>query len=180
MSRQAFNLASGQFVLQHRNATLGWRSAFVIAGILGATGALIARAALPRGDSGGEEEPQPLLDFRPGACEPGCPRPDRRQCRRHLGLRRIAAVDCRLSHLLRRQSGRRGNGRGAGFAQAFRQTSRSVATARPRCSTGTGRPYARPSTSRCRRGCGKRTEMLMSRRTTWQISLPPASASTSG
>jgi len=41
------------------------RSAFVIAGILGAAGVLIAWAALPRGDSGGEEEAQPLLDFRP-------------------------------------------------------------------------------------------------------------------
>ncbi len=44
---------------------LGWRSAFVIAGILGAAGALIAWAALPSEDSGREEEPQPLLDFRP-------------------------------------------------------------------------------------------------------------------
>jgi predicted MFS family arabinose efflux permease len=44
---------------------LGWRSAFLIAGILGAAGVLIAWAALPRGDSGGEEESQPLLDFRP-------------------------------------------------------------------------------------------------------------------
>jgi predicted MFS family arabinose efflux permease len=44
---------------------LGWRSAFVIAGILGAVGVLIAWVALPRGDSEREEEPQPLLDFRP-------------------------------------------------------------------------------------------------------------------
>jgi predicted MFS family arabinose efflux permease len=44
---------------------LGWRSAFIIAGMLGAAGVLIAWAALPREDSGGEEQPQPLLDFRP-------------------------------------------------------------------------------------------------------------------
>jgi predicted MFS family arabinose efflux permease len=45
---------------------LGWRSAFVIAGILGAAGVLIAWAVLPGVDSGREEkEPQPLLDFRP-------------------------------------------------------------------------------------------------------------------
>ena len=35
-----------------------------MAGILGAAVVLIAWAALPRGDSGREEEPQPLLDFR--------------------------------------------------------------------------------------------------------------------
>jgi len=45
---------------------LGWRSAFVIAGILGAAGVLIAWAVLPGVDFGREEkEPQPLLDFRP-------------------------------------------------------------------------------------------------------------------
>jgi hypothetical protein len=32
---------------------------------------------------------------------------------------------------------------------SFRQTSRSAATAQPRCLTGTGRPYARPSTFQC-------------------------------
>jgi hypothetical protein len=44
---------------------VGWRSAFFIAGILGAAGVLIAWAALPRQDSGRGEKPQPLLDFRP-------------------------------------------------------------------------------------------------------------------
>jgi predicted MFS family arabinose efflux permease len=57
--------ASLTFLFGRVGTLLGWRSAFVIAGILGAAGALIAWAALPRGDSGGEEEPQPLLDFRP-------------------------------------------------------------------------------------------------------------------
>ena len=33
--------------------------------VLGDAGVLIAWAALPGGDTGGEEQPQPLLDFRP-------------------------------------------------------------------------------------------------------------------
>jgi predicted MFS family arabinose efflux permease len=54
------------FLFGRVGTLLGWRSAFVIAGMLGATaGVLIAWAALPHGDSGREEEPQPLLDFRP-------------------------------------------------------------------------------------------------------------------
>jgi predicted MFS family arabinose efflux permease len=57
--------ASLSFLFGQVGTLLGWRSAFVIAGILGAAGVLIAWAALPRGDSGHEEEPQPLLDFRP-------------------------------------------------------------------------------------------------------------------
>ena len=57
--------ASLSFLFGRVGTLLGWRSAFVIAGALGAAGALIAWAALPRGDSGGEEHPQPLLDFRP-------------------------------------------------------------------------------------------------------------------
>jgi MFS family permease len=57
--------ASLSFLFGRVGTLLGWRSAFVIAGILGAAGVLIAWAALPRGDSGGEEEPQPLRDFRP-------------------------------------------------------------------------------------------------------------------
>ena len=57
--------ASLSFLFGRVGALLGWRSAFVIAGILGAGGVLIAWAALPCGDSGGEHEPQPLLDFRP-------------------------------------------------------------------------------------------------------------------
>jgi predicted MFS family arabinose efflux permease len=57
--------ASLSFLFGRVGTLLGWRSAFVIAGILGAAAVLIAWAALPRGDSGGEEESQPLLDFRP-------------------------------------------------------------------------------------------------------------------
>jgi predicted MFS family arabinose efflux permease len=56
--------ASLSFLFGHVGTLLGWRSAFVIAGILGAVSVLIAWAALPRGDPG-HEEPQPLLDFRP-------------------------------------------------------------------------------------------------------------------
>ena len=57
--------ASLSFLFGRVGTLLGWRSAFVIAGILGAAGALIAWAALPGGDSRGENDPQPLLDFRP-------------------------------------------------------------------------------------------------------------------
>jgi MFS family permease len=57
--------ASLSFLFGRVGTLLGWRSAFVIAGILGAAGVLIAWAALLRGDSADEEEPQPLLDFRP-------------------------------------------------------------------------------------------------------------------
>ena len=56
--------ASLSFLFGRVGTLLGWRSAFVVAGILGAAGVFIACAALPRGDSGREEEPQPLLDFR--------------------------------------------------------------------------------------------------------------------
>src|SRR5262245_58679924 len=47
--------ASLSFLFGRVGTLLGWRSAFVIAGILGAAGVLIAWAALPRGDPGGEE-----------------------------------------------------------------------------------------------------------------------------
>jgi len=57
--------ASLSFLFGRVGTLLGWRSAFIIAGMLGAAGVLIAWAALPRGDSGGEEQPEPLLDFRP-------------------------------------------------------------------------------------------------------------------
>jgi predicted MFS family arabinose efflux permease len=57
--------ASLSFLFGRVGTLLGWRSAFVIAGMLGTSGVLIAWAALPRGDSGREEPPQPLLDFRP-------------------------------------------------------------------------------------------------------------------
>ena len=56
--------ASLSFLFGRVGTLLGWRSAFVIAGALGAAGVLIAWAALPR-DSGGKEHPQPPLDFRP-------------------------------------------------------------------------------------------------------------------
>src|SRR6516162_7756877 len=56
--------ASLSFLFGRVGTLLGWRSAFVVAGILGAAGVFIAWAALPRGDSGGGEKPQPLLDFR--------------------------------------------------------------------------------------------------------------------
>jgi predicted MFS family arabinose efflux permease len=57
--------ASLSFLFGRVGTLLGWRSAFIIAGILGAAGVLIAWAALPRGDSANDAEPQPLLDFRP-------------------------------------------------------------------------------------------------------------------
>jgi predicted MFS family arabinose efflux permease len=57
--------ASLSFLFGRVGTLLGWRSAFVIAGILGAAGALIAWAALPRGDPTREEEPLRRLDFRP-------------------------------------------------------------------------------------------------------------------
>src|SRR5262252_4391571 len=57
--------ASLSFLFGRVGTLLGWRSAFVNAGILGVGGVLIAWAALPRGDSGGEEQHPPLLDFRP-------------------------------------------------------------------------------------------------------------------
>jgi predicted MFS family arabinose efflux permease len=57
--------ASVSFLFGRVGTLLGWRSAFIIAGILGIAGVLIAWEALPRGDSGHEEQPQPLLDFRP-------------------------------------------------------------------------------------------------------------------
>ncbi|MBV9198770.1 MAG: MFS transporter [Alphaproteobacteria bacterium] len=57
--------ASLSFLFGRVGTLLSWRSAFVIAGMLGAGGVLIAWAALPRGDSGGDEQPQTRLDFRP-------------------------------------------------------------------------------------------------------------------
>jgi predicted MFS family arabinose efflux permease len=57
--------ASLSFLFGRVGTLLGWRSAFIIAGILGAAGVLIAWAALPRADPGRNEQPQPLLDFRP-------------------------------------------------------------------------------------------------------------------
>jgi predicted MFS family arabinose efflux permease len=57
--------ASLSFLFGRVGTLLGWRSAFTIAGILGAAGVLIAWAALPREGSGREEKPQSVLDFRP-------------------------------------------------------------------------------------------------------------------
>lgn len=57
--------ASLSFLFGRVGMLLGWRNAFVIAGILGTAGVLLAWAALPYGDPGRAEDPQPLLDFRP-------------------------------------------------------------------------------------------------------------------
>jgi predicted MFS family arabinose efflux permease len=57
--------ASLSFLFGRVGTLLGWRSAFVVVGMLGTASVLIAWAALPRGDSGGEQDPQPLLNFRP-------------------------------------------------------------------------------------------------------------------
>jgi predicted MFS family arabinose efflux permease len=57
--------ASLSFLFGRVGTLLGWRSAFVFAGILGAAAVLIAWAALPRGESRREPVSQPLLDFRP-------------------------------------------------------------------------------------------------------------------
>jgi predicted MFS family arabinose efflux permease len=57
--------ASLSFLFGRVGTLLGWRSAFVIAGMLGAAGVFIAWAALPRGDSGRAPKLEPLLDFRP-------------------------------------------------------------------------------------------------------------------
>ena len=56
--------ASLSFLFGRVGTLLGWRSAFVIAGILGVAAVFIALAALPGGDTEGEDDPQPLLDFR--------------------------------------------------------------------------------------------------------------------
>jgi MFS family permease len=57
--------ASLSFLFGRIGTLLGWRSAFTVAGLLGATGILIAWAALPRGESASEAEPQPFLNLRP-------------------------------------------------------------------------------------------------------------------
>ncbi|HZC78451.1 MAG TPA: MFS transporter, partial [Ktedonobacterales bacterium] len=62
----SFTIGASLSFLFGRVATLlGWRSAFVIAGILGAAGVFIAWAVLPVGDHAAEEDPQPLLDLGP-------------------------------------------------------------------------------------------------------------------
>jgi predicted MFS family arabinose efflux permease len=57
--------ASLSFLFGRVGALLGWRSAFVVAGLLGVAGVLIAWVALPRGAPGKNPDPRPLLNFRP-------------------------------------------------------------------------------------------------------------------
>jgi predicted MFS family arabinose efflux permease len=57
--------ASLSFLLGRIGTLLGWRSAFVLAGILSTAGVVIAWAALPRPDPSADRVSQPLLDFRP-------------------------------------------------------------------------------------------------------------------
>jgi len=57
--------ASLSFLLGRVGTMLGWRSAFVLAGILSTAAVVIAWAALPRADPGFRKEPKSLLDFRP-------------------------------------------------------------------------------------------------------------------
>jgi predicted MFS family arabinose efflux permease len=54
--------ASLSFLFGRVGTLLGWRTAFIIAGLLGAAGVLIAWAALPRGDSAARADAQPLLN----------------------------------------------------------------------------------------------------------------------
>jgi predicted MFS family arabinose efflux permease len=53
------------FLLGRIGTVLGWRSAFVLAGILSSAAVVIAWAALPRADPGFRETPKSLIDFRP-------------------------------------------------------------------------------------------------------------------
>ncbi len=57
--------ASLSFLLGRIGTLLGWRSAFVLAGILSTAGVVIAWAALPRADPEIAKEPRPVLDIRP-------------------------------------------------------------------------------------------------------------------
>ncbi len=57
--------ASLSFLSGRIGTLLGWRSAFIIAGLLGAAGALIAWTALPRGESASDTKPLPLFNLRP-------------------------------------------------------------------------------------------------------------------
>jgi len=57
--------ASLSFLFGRVGTLLGWRSAFVLAGILSATAIFIAWAAMPRTEGAGRtKEPPPLLEFR--------------------------------------------------------------------------------------------------------------------
>jgi predicted MFS family arabinose efflux permease len=57
--------ASLSFLLGRIGMLLGWRSAFILAGIVSTAGVLIAWAALPRADPGVAKQPRPVLDIRP-------------------------------------------------------------------------------------------------------------------
>jgi predicted MFS family arabinose efflux permease len=57
--------ASLSFLLGRIGTLFGWRSAFVLAGIVSIVGVVIAWAALPRADPGVAKEPRPVLDIRP-------------------------------------------------------------------------------------------------------------------
>jgi predicted MFS family arabinose efflux permease len=57
--------ASLSFLLGRIGTLFGWRSAFVLAGVLSTAGVVIAWAALPRADPEIAKEPRPLLDIRP-------------------------------------------------------------------------------------------------------------------
>jgi predicted MFS family arabinose efflux permease len=57
--------ASLSFLLGRIGTLLGWRSAFVLAGVLSTAGAVIAWTALPRADPEIAKEPRPVLDIRP-------------------------------------------------------------------------------------------------------------------
>jgi predicted MFS family arabinose efflux permease len=53
------------FLLGRAGTLLGWRGAFVLAGLLSTAGTLMAWAALPQGDPMIGGEPQPVFAFRP-------------------------------------------------------------------------------------------------------------------
>jgi len=57
--------ASLSFLLGRIGTLWGWRSAFILAGIVSTAGVLIAWAALPRTDPEIAREPRPVLDIRP-------------------------------------------------------------------------------------------------------------------
>jgi predicted MFS family arabinose efflux permease len=57
--------ASLSFLLARVGTRLGWRSAFVLAGILSTAAVVIAWAALPRADPAFPKEPKSPLDYRP-------------------------------------------------------------------------------------------------------------------
>lgn len=56
--------ASLSFLFGRIGTLLGWRSAFIFAGILGVAGLLIGWAALPRGEPASDAAPPPLVDLR--------------------------------------------------------------------------------------------------------------------